>query len=98
LLTGAEDENRRNIFDAPIHKRFPKRFNIYGDTYAEWERSSILYLNPKYVNCTKCSDCDSWITDKQKPGYQARLDVGEYVDEKIYCPECATFAREKLKN
>jgi len=76
-----------------LDKRFPRTMKISDEIRAKWERTSILDLDDKFHNCTKCSACGSWITDKRKPDYLAGLSVGEYADEKIYCPECVLFER-----
>jgi len=95
LLTGKEEAKRREIFDNPLDNQFPPTMKISDDICAEWENTSIMNLDPKSFNCTKCNACGSWITDKSKPDYIAGLGIGEYVEDKIYCPECALFARDK---
>lgn len=95
LLMGNGQVEKNEKLIKPLNKRFPRNMKISDDIHAEWERTSRILLDPKYHNCTQCYTCGSWITDKSKPDYIAGLSVGEYVKEKIYCPECAIFACEK---
>lgn len=79
-----------------LSEHFPRSLKLGDNLHAEWVITSQVTLNPQYNNCTKCTACGSWITDRSKPDC---LGLGrvESVDDQIYCCECAIFARAERK-
>lgn len=54
----------------------------------EWVETSSLELTPNEMNCGKCSNCETWTTDREKPNPIMELCIGATVDGRLFCDEC----------
>lgn len=53
-----------------------------------WESSSTIMLDPTTMNCGRCSNCNAWATDREKPNHIDELNNGATVEGQLLCDEC----------
>lgn len=54
----------------------------------QWEGTSTVILDPNLINCGKCSNCGSWVTDREKDDPVLELCNGATFEGKLLCDEC----------
>lgn len=58
------------------------------------DHATYIELDPEFMNCVKCSSCNTWVSDVDQPNPVTELKKGVYVDDKFLCYDCL---REYLK-
>lgn len=91
--TPSERKENFAAIRAALDKRFPRRMKINDKIHANLLQSGSHILDAEHGDCTKCTACGSWITDKTKTGQLTALASGAYVNDKIYCPQCSGFVK-----
>ena len=54
----------------------------------QWKGTSTLILDPNKINCGKCANCRSWVTDREKINPVLELCNGATFEGKLLCDEC----------
>lgn len=54
---------------------------------AEWQSTRFLTLDPSTNNCGQCTECQSWVTDRELPDAIAGLCNGACVNGRLLCDE-----------
>ncbi|WP_145410604.1 hypothetical protein [Paenibacillus xylanexedens] len=54
----------------------------------QWESISTILLDPETINCGRCNNCKSWVTDREKENHIDELNNGAIINGKILCDEC----------
>lgn len=89
-LSEAETNSDDGLHDKIVNKLCESRkLQIEdGEAILHWNSASSLVLEPENLNCGKCSKCEQWTTDREKPDAVADICNGATVNGKLLCDEC----------
>nr|WP_154958420.1 hypothetical protein [Paenibacillus xylanexedens] len=86
-LIDLSDEEYKEMGDQLIPE-LENEITVMGNLKLDWQSSSTILLDPETMNCGRCSKCNSWVTDREKPDHIDELNNGAVVDDRLLCDEC----------
>ncbi|WP_308722223.1 hypothetical protein [Paenibacillus polysaccharolyticus] len=86
-LIDLSDEEYKEIGDNLIPE-LENEITVRQNLKLKWESSSTILLDSEGMNCGRCSKCNSWVTDREKPDHIDELNNGAVVDDRLLCDEC----------
>jgi len=94
-LIEQSEKDKHPVFNINLDNYFPRQIKFNEDILAKWTCSTTVTLESKSNNSVKCECCGTWVTQRDKPD-ALPLSRAEYIDEKIYCVECADNIRSGI--